>query len=1018
MARRRKKSITNPFHTAVRQSNGSPNIVNDIFKSASWNQFQEVLKWSYPRYKNGSFFCGFAPNSSSQLAKWIHFPFESPSEALKWIAATSNFKSEDVAKYNSFVLQVESFGNNFSDIHEAAKTLTAETMMSYTGLGTLLYSLSKVHGLDYQRRWMNKNLFVPNSSFANVLFYFKGIASESGRDPEDILGTMFATLFVHIDDPEFARMISNVVLNTPVNLVDFVEIAKLMANQPIVDQYELAANLICSNQHSLRDINDENLSLFWNCMVNTGDWRAQGIRNIADELTLEHVNIPLSDHHSVDFFNDLLKDPTGANLNDREFRTTLANKFLCSQSTPASYLSSSCYLVKSSNSIEEFQQGIARREIAQAFNSKLSPNQSGRRKVSLTFDDLAHELDAAIPPLEKREIFRLTCLSGISEGRFFDVLLCLYETTQTDKNASAYFPTVAFFNQCSEDSVIDASTDPRVPVAISRIKHDIPEEGNDLLFLSVEQFLDRMGLHKPSELNALPGQVSNFLFEACTLDCLRQSLEFGSKLEVEEERLTLLQTLAKADLRNKENYEREAHKIIGQQTVDELLQRYEVGKIHCDEKAIQEWAKEELAAKFFRLQDFIDADLLPVERDADMEFLSHLSSGKDGKFTFKVPNSEALSIASSLITELANKYALDPRHGIDSYLSLGMRHGEVEEHLRTPLSNRQLLTSKGPTGYEASTYWCGTFTESIGESIGETIANFSELYDKALKDIKDEQIQVRREDKPQGIIDLEWQQHEILSFAATFAKTETIEDFLEEFSNTYWALVDIKLAPSREKVLREIAPVLNALLDDLQKEVENQTGFSRLGPFSDAITRAREDLDTAIQELASWHNVARSTDTEPIALLDIISATQKIVARLYPRFRPSLDITGDTHVSLTSSLHVLIEVFKALFINVYEHSGEDRPEISVDIDAAVDGQLVVEFSSTCTDIEVGEAAAELANARIRTGEYESRLPKEGGSGLPKVARATVCDGQPNTVVSIDRDNSLFCVQMTFSLLHL
>ena len=113
----------------------------------------------------------------------------------------------------------------------------------------------------------------------------------------------------------------------------------------------------------------------------------------------------------------------------------------------------------------------------------------------------------------------------------------------------------------------------------------------------------------------------------------------------------------------------------------------------------------------------------------------------------------------------------------------------------------------------------------------------------------------------------------------------------------------------------------------------------------------------------------------------------------------------------------MIEVFKALFINVQEHSGIDNPKIIVDIDATVNDQLIVEFSSSCSNIMAGLSAAETANQRIQTVEYEAQLPKEGGSGLPKVARATVKDGRPNTVVSVDEERSLFCVQMAFSLLH-
>lgn len=1018
MKNNRKKSSIDPLAIQVRQQSGSPQALYDAFRAANWGRFQNILEWSYPRYRTAKFFCGLNTKNTFQLAKWIYLPLESPSESLRWAAAMATFKADEIKKFNQFVVQSENNRGNFRQINEMSKTLLSDTMLSYAGLGAFLFSLSRQEGLESQRRWMEEELYVANTSMANALFYFKGIAAETDRDPVDIFNTMFAAFFVNIDDPEFCGMITHVVLNGPISLKHFHDISKFFANQPIVDQYELAANAVCSNVHFLRSDSDENLDLFWDVMLETGDWRAEGISQLDAEIDSDSVFLPLSNPNSILFLEDLLGTLKGPEFNDREFRTTLANEFFCIQNSPAAYLASSCYHIKSANSIEAYLQALARREIAQAYLSHSAPSKAGRRRASITFDVLTDELESATTQIEKREIFRLACLSGIRENRFRDVLLCLFDITSSDPDASTYFPTIAFFQVCGEDELVDASDDPRVPVAISRVQRDIQEDGSDLLFLSVEQYLMEHAVAKPSELDVDPDKHVEFLYEACSLECLRQSLEFDSKLEVEEERLALLNILSATQSERKTVYEQEAHIIVGRQTVEELLQRYGVGKIHCDEKAILNWAEEELAAKFIRLKDFIEAGLLPVTKDADVEFLSHISSGKEGAFTFRVPSSEALSIASSFITELANKYALDPRHGIDSYLSLGMRHGELEEHLRTPLSNRELLSSKDITAYARTTFWNGIFTPNIGSEIGEVIAGFSEKYDGILKDIKNERIQVKRNDKPAGIIDLRWQEHEILSFAPAFARAENIHDLLEEFSKNYWPVVEQKLKPAREIIRNEIGPLLHSLIDELENEVASRTGYERLGPFSDAITRAREDLDVAIKELASWHNVARSTDTEPIALTDIIAATEKIVARLYPRFRPDVEITGDTNVSLTSSLHVLIEVFKALFINVQEHSGIDNPKIVVDIDATVSDQLIVEFSSSCSDIEAGIYAAELANQRIQTGEYEAQLPKEGGSGLPKVARATVKEGRPNTVVSVDEERSLFCVQMSFSLLHI
>lgn len=316
MKKKRRKSFIDPLAIQVRQHRGSSQALYEAFRAANRDRFQNVLNWSYPRYRTARFFCGLCTKNTFQMAKWIYFPLESPSESLRWAAAITTFKAEEIAKYNQFVVQAENNKGNFRQIKEMSKTLLSDTMLSYAGLGTFLFSLSREEGLESQRRWMEEELYVANTSMANALFYFKGIAAESDRDPVDIFNTMFAAFFVNIDDPEFCGIITHVVLNAPISLKRFHEISRFFANQPIVDQYELAANAVCSNVHFLGSQSDESLDLFWDVMLETGDWRAEGISQLDAEIDSDSVFLPLSDPNSSSFLQDVLANPKGKEFND------------------------------------------------------------------------------------------------------------------------------------------------------------------------------------------------------------------------------------------------------------------------------------------------------------------------------------------------------------------------------------------------------------------------------------------------------------------------------------------------------------------------------------------------------------------------------------------------------------------------------------------------------------------------------------------------------------------------------
>lgn len=104
------------MHSMIRRTVGSPSTLNHVFKSSSAAQFRNVLEWSYPRYRSQVFFCGLAPKYSSHLAKWLLFPFDSPSDALGWVSALGDFKHDEIKRYNQFVVSVEGLGKNYDKI--------------------------------------------------------------------------------------------------------------------------------------------------------------------------------------------------------------------------------------------------------------------------------------------------------------------------------------------------------------------------------------------------------------------------------------------------------------------------------------------------------------------------------------------------------------------------------------------------------------------------------------------------------------------------------------------------------------------------------------------------------------------------------------------------------------------------------------------------------------------------------------------------------------------------------------
>ncbi|MER8383375.1 hypothetical protein [Mesorhizobium sp. M1399] len=1021
---RRKTAPLTDGKALVRANGGSVQIVNAVWKKSTLPELIDFFRWYVPRYRHQRPLVSLRPKRSFQLPNYINTADGTLKDLVRWTLATVNMHATEIRRHNGNVRiensQVPDYGPS---LHAALREIE-EDMWSFSAITQILFATSRVSGLDAQRRWLNSNAYVSTSSISNLIYYCKAIACEGDRHPDDVLDILNRFLFNSLSEEGVSLFLYVVTFHPLLHHTLYEKLGGMFSYFPAMDQYEALVNVITSDPAALGGAAelpyiDEVIGF----MSEVGDWRANPLLSIRNDIDLDRLGLPLMDGSTSRFLETLGIADAEQTPADRIFETALANEFMFQPQGPRGYQASSLYAVKTARSVADVRSAIFRRTLASRhFGSGERQSAEAAPAVELTFEAMRGALRSVASVFEKRELFRIACLCGLEEARIQDVLILLYDFTSQDRLGVAYFPSAALLQQLTEDDVASIGSDPRVAVALARTASQFGEEGENLVYIAVEQYLSTCSVLKPSELPADSPVLIDFFFEACSTTSLRQSLEFLSKEEMEEQRILILFMLVDADPPNEEFYRAEIHEIIGQQTIDELLQRFHIGKVQCDEDALSKWAITDLAPKFNRLRDFIDAGLLPVERNADVEFLAHLTSGSSEMFTFKVPNNESLDIARTILTELVQRFALDPRYGVDSYLSLGMRHGAVAAHLRSPLSTENILTAKGLNDYSENCFWKAYYLDSgyedLANSIGPILANFSEAFDSKLELIKEELLQVRRPDKPSGLVVADWSEASVLSLCSRFAEVSDFPAFLSEFTTVFWANVENNLANARNYVYSTLAKELGELLDKLEEDISNATGQQRLSPFSDAVMRARQDLGNAIGDIASWHNVARSTDVEPLRLVDIILAAQKIAKRLYSGFEPKIYFSGDTGISLTYSLHILIEVFKALFTNVYEHSGSLSPVIDVHVTVISDDALGVDFTSECTDLDKAERAAADNNEKIRTGEYEKKLPKEGGSGLAKVARSTVRDGKPNTIVSVDREKSRFRVSMIFSLVNI
>lgn len=1016
----RKKQKIEPWQAELRLSKGEVPISRYVTVFDGPHSVQRVVSWSLPRYRNSHALRGIIAASPKSIQNPVFDEEVSHSDYEDWILALINYSDKKLSAYTNFISQADSLATNIGSMPDEVVRIAAITGWSYTLIQTLMFAYRRKNGLEAQRQWMRSALYSDQKrSISNFVYYAMGVQTEGGVDPRYVDEYISETLISPVKSQVLKSFLERVLWLNGVHPEAHIENRLISPNQPLIDNYEGIWSWTVSTLHMPNE-NANFVEKFLSVAKHLRDWRSCAYIKVKPRLRGGSVLLPLM---PADMRTDLknLFPENSTNESDSLWRANVScsETFNVARGSPYSIIAKGVYTCRNSIGIGEILYWLNYRELAISTIIPRHTECPERQLVRVDFDSLSLHLNQN--ELVDEEVFRLAILSGLTEGKTLQVLEFCYRYLKRFPQAIHYVPHDSILSEIT-DSILDMICESREAIlALSYLRCERADRHDEVIYLAVESFLWSQGCEVPSKLEDRSAAALEILSDVCGISVLRQSLEFDTWEEMEAERVSILQLLIDADPKNCEAYNSELQSLIGQQAAKELLRKFNFGKVQCDERGIREWARTVLVQKYHRLNQFLSAGLLPIEKGAAYEFLAHVSSGETEAFTFKVPNHEAYEIATQIVGDLLDKFSFDPRFGLDSYLSLGMRHGAISAQLRSPLSQESLITQKDASGYLRNEFWAEYLDmycdDAIFDQVQTILAKFSESIDHNISHIKDEMIHVKSVAKPAGIISTEWLPATRLAFISEIERFSDVDDLLVGFAEIFWVNVEKKLDEVRAQTLHEIEGMFKASFDSLEADIK-LLEERNLAPLFDAINRAKNHFSIALREFGEWLRVTRPTDSEPIALLDIIEASRAVVRRFYGDFHPTLRLHGGDNVSLDFAIQALIEVFNVLFTNVRDHSGDLQCEVDVSIFSEDPSKLRIVFASDCTDLPRAHIAASDAMEKINSGEYELRIPKEGGSGLAKIARSTYFDGHPHVVVSVDDEKGRFVVDMTFAVLSI
>lgn len=513
---------------------------------------------------------------------------------------------------------------------------------------------------------------------------------------------------------------------------------------------------------------------------------------------------------------------------------------------------------------------------------------------------------------------------------------------------------------------------------------------------TAEDYVMAHGYDRPSQIDwqssatPLP-LVIHFLATVCTTSTLRLFTAFESERELEEERIAICQLLTRLAQDRREEFEDEARGIVTSRLVKEAIKQLQASKLSIDTDAIRAWAQRHLGEDFQRYQS-LQASGLAAVNDAYREaVMAVLETGTISKSLYEVPKNEASDLFIRVVTRLIDECASDPEHGLDCYLSLRIRHGTLSGLLRSAPEKERVVTRRvSETGdYRENAFWregVGANVDAdIWELVEDRLAKFSRDFDALVTEITGQYIQIKRDEKPLGLFDIKPTYLLIYSLASDINYDATFDDLVDKTIDIFWVLVELSLRNIRTFFDGELRDRFSRLFLDLELDIRSEAA---LAPLADAVIRARSDFMLSLDQVRDWFELPTATSALAFSLDELIEVSLEAIKSFHRDFSPQLLISPLPETRFQGALNLFSDIFFVIFENIYTHSGSTTPKIAIQCEEG-ERFLKVRVENSMAVSRCGEdnlARVRQSYERIKSGAYLEAVSREGGTGLPKLAK--------------------------------
>ena len=666
MPRKRKAVRTRQttLKNIIRGSTGASFAVEVLRSSLNFEEIEELSYWLRKTHAHSPYFRHLLPRSPSQIGGLTLGTTNSVSKELLWaigiLCAEKNLLMTYVHRRQSLDSSIES--GDYEDAIRHLEGINSAVGWSHHTLGTMCYLLGQTQGLEFQKDWIEKQVFSKTSTPIAFFAYWLGVRTEPGAEA-NVFEASLRNYIRSIDNAEEEVFLEHILLGCAASPDLEPTLIRQLHSQSLVDLYEGLVLQAMTAASDFRSTSEIYFTKLIPLMQELRDGRARRISAaMGDSEAFEVIRLDTSNWspcQEVSIARKLTPKPLAfapKNLADlaclicdisakeKDSSARLRQYTYASLWSRLSQFSGTAYRLRHATSIEEiliqyrlrflqdegidsFHFGVLHPAIASEMQSNFSDSEShevdvgfelGKALVNRDFLSIRTKCAEIreISGVEDIELLRIEIVTYLEEGSFLSLVMRLYPLIAGSNDIIPLVPYTAIAESFTDSVVREVGGHPETSVLLARLVPYTGEQTRLQLIYAIEQFLQKNGVERASELDDKMFlehlAVRELVFLGCQLKTLALSLSFADGEEIQEERIHELKILGESDDNLKEQCSFEIEEIVRSQEIANAIDKLKSGKIDCDEGQILVWARDNLKGKFDRFRSFVDAGILPT----------------------------------------------------------------------------------------------------------------------------------------------------------------------------------------------------------------------------------------------------------------------------------------------------------------------------------------------------------------------------------------------------------------------